>query len=194
MTKGRRRKSGKREPGGKLSRKPADVAARANDAYDRAERDALSVGIEARLRVHGVAPGSAIDPMAGSFIGRLCLQRVITSQQYDAAMRWLEDSRLYSIAVGAPHAPGAVDPNRTHGRESGYENVARTLHITARHDAAREAVQELQNELRGTANLWAALNYIVRRDEELYHMVGDFRLVANALVRHYKLDGQRRVA
>lgn len=194
MTKGRKRKSGKRENNGRLSRKPADVAARGNDAYDRAERDALSVGIEARMRVHGVAPGSARDQMAGSFIGRLCLQRVITRHQYDAAMQWLEDSMRYSIAVAAPHAPGAVDLNRTHGRGSDYENEAVTRHAVAVYEAAREAVQNLQNELRGTANLWAALDYIVRRDEEVYHMVGDFRLVANALVRHYRMDGQKRVA
>lgn len=197
MTKGRKRKAGKRENNGRLSRKAVDVAARidmANADLDRAERATVSVGLEARVRMFGVDPRHARDQMAGSFIGRLCLQRVITRRQYDAAMQWLEDSMRYSIAVAAPHAPGAVDLNRTHGRASDYENEAVTRHAVAVYEAAREAVQNLQNELRGTANLWAALDYIVRRDEEVYHMVGDFRLVANALVRHYRMDGQRRVA
>lgn len=194
MAKGRKRKAGKRERNGQLSRKPGDVAARLNDAMDREQRDTISVAVEARQRVHGVDAGNVRDQMAGSFIGRLCMSRTITRQQYEAAMLWLEDATNYAIAVHAPRAPGAIDLNRTQGGSGDYENVARTLHIKAKYEAALSAVQGLQIELRGTANLYAALDYLVRRDLELQHMVGDLRLVANCLAKHYGLTAGKKAA
>ena len=109
---GRKRKPGKREPNGKLSRVPADVAARRKDGLDREEQDTIAVAIEARQRVFGLPPAISRDQMAGSAVGRYCLQCVITRTQYDAAMLYLADCEAYSHAIGTPGIPRAVDHDR----------------------------------------------------------------------------------
>jgi len=189
-----RRKSGKREPNGQLSRKPSDRMARALDGLDREQQDAISVGIAARQRVHGVAPHESRDQRAGSYAGRLCMSGELTRVQYDALMTWLEDNANYAIATCAPRQPGAVDLNRTQGSSGDYENVARNKIWVARYEAAMHAVQAKQIEIRGAGNLHAALYEIMLRDHELPHLVGDLRVAANALSRQYGLVSGRRAA
>lgn len=186
-----KRKSGKREPNGRLSR--TERTTRILDGLDQEQRDTLSVGIEARERVLGVDPKHTRDQLAGCYVGRLCITGELTRIQYDALMTWLEDQQNYAIAVASPRQPGAVDLNRTQG-SSNYENEARTRHYVARYKGAHDAVTARQIELRGTGALFAALDHLVRRDLELAHMVGDVRQAANALVRHYGLVTGRRAA
>ncbi len=193
MTK--RKRPGKREPNGQLSRKQADRTARSLDGLDQEQREALSVATEARQRVHGVDPKHQRDQMAGSYIGRLCLMRMISPAQYDAAMTWLEDCHNYrrAIAGAVGRQPGAIDLNATPGT-SGYENVAKVQLWRKRYKDASKAVQDKQNELRGTVALFAALNHIVERDLSLEHMVGDCRTALNALARHYLLTSAAEAA
>lgn len=189
---GKAKSPGKREQNGQLSRKEADRKTRFLDGLERDERDTLAVGIGARVRVHGVEPERSRDQMAGSFVGRLCMGKQISRQQYDAAMTWLEDCQNYSAASHSPRQPGAVDLNRTQGSNGDYENVERSIRATVRYKAASKAIQAAQIELRGTANLFGALEAIVIRDVELEHLVGDLRYGLNALARHYGLVGGRQ--
>lgn len=192
---GRKRKPGKRQPNtGRLAQGLADVAARLNDAMDKDERETIATGIEARVRVHGVSPTHARDQLAGSFVGRLCIGKEISRQQYEAAMMWLEDRRNYLIATSEAQGrePGAVNLNATHGR-SGHENVAWAIRSVARYRKAGKAVQAVQDELRGTAHLFGALDNCVSRDVELFHLLPDLRYALNALARHYGL-AERLVA
>jgi hypothetical protein len=197
---GKARQPGKREPNGQLSRKPADRTSRFLDGLERDERDTLAVGIEARVRVHGVDPERSRDQMAGSFVGRLCMTRQISRQQYDAAMTWLEDCENYSAAVHSPRQPGAVDLNRIQGSNGDYENVERTRRAITRMigdkergiRGAMQAVQAAQLEVRGQGNLFGALDAILHRDQELQHLVGDLRVGLNALARYYGLIGGTR--
>jgi hypothetical protein len=195
VTRGPKRKSGKRENNGRLSRKPSDALKRVLETVDAEDREALAVGLEARVRVHGVRPEDARDQMAGSFIGRLCMQRVISRQQYEAAIIWTEDVQNYRKAVSAAQGrePGAVNLNATKGRNE-YENEAFVLRSRARYKAATSAVQDKQNELRGSAHLFGALETCVMRDVAIEVMVGDLRTALNALAKHYGLMGQRRAA
>jgi hypothetical protein len=187
MTRGRKRQMGKREPSGRLSRKAVDVTARLRDALDRDERDTISVGVEARVRVHHVEPELSRDQRAGSFVGRLCMTRVISQHQYEAAMNWLTDSENYSWAVCAPKRPNAIDLNRVHGSPTRLENVALVKRIMARYKGASMAVRDAQLELRNRGNLFGALEALVLRDIELEHMVPDLRCALNSLVRFYGL-------
>lgn len=179
--------SGTREPNGRLTRRQEKAAERAIDRSDLAERQTLSVGIAARNRVHGVGLRNAQDQRAGSFIGRLCMLHMVTKEQYDAALIWLSDAEDYRKAIGpvAGRQPGAVDLNALKGR-SGYENVPKVIMAMERYREACNAVQAVQNEMRGSVALFAALNHIVERDLELHHMVGDCRIALNALAKHYK--------
>jgi hypothetical protein len=187
MPRGRKAKTGKREASGRLSRKAVDVAARLNDAHDKEERDMLSVGLEARVRVHGIEPAETRNQMAGSFIGRLCLQRTISRAQYDAAMEFLDANDQYQWAMGSPRSPGAVNLNAIRGAAASKENIPAARQATNRYELALKAVTEKQIELRGTANLYAALQYLVIEDKPLEHMVGDLRTALNALAKHYGL-------
>jgi len=185
--KSHKRKSGLREPNGRLSRKAGEVAKREWDGLDAVERDALSTGLEARQRVHAVPMKMLRDQMAGSFVGRLTLGKEMTRQQYDAAMSYLEDYHNNLRAIQAPRQPGAIDLNATKGGSGDYENVRFYREATSRWRAAQAAVQERQNELRGAGVLIAALDYLVIRDMEFHHLVGSLREALNALARHYRL-------
>jgi len=191
---GRKKKPGKREPNGKLSRKPADVANRRKVAWDMQAQEAIAPVLEARQRLFGLSADEARDQRAGSFIGRLCLMGVkgegITRTQYEALCAWEESARQNSMVIAGPKGDAAMDPNRVQGR-GGDEVDGVAARIRARHAAAERAVQAKQNELRGMANLFAALYECVQRDREHFHLLGDLRAAANALARHYGLEDRR---
>lgn len=192
---GRKRKAGVREPNGRLSRKRENVTARLRAANDREEREILSVGLDARARVHGVDPKHARDQMAGSAVGRLCLAGSLSRQQYDAAMTWLEERADYLRAVSPAQGsePRALDPNAAHGA-SHYEDAAAAQRAVARYRAACRAVQDKQNEVRLNAHLNGALDTIIVRDVLIHNLVGDLRIALNALAKHYGLTRRAEAA
>jgi hypothetical protein len=163
MTKrgGRKHKPGKREPNGRMSRDPAQVAARLKDGLDAEQRETIGVAIAARERVfhESLDPKHSRDQLAGSAVGRWCLKGKISRAQYDAAMTWLEDSRNYEFAVSGAvgKSPAAVNLNATKGA-SGRDNVVWTRRCVRRYRAAQSAVQEAQNSLRLAATLPARCN------------------------------------
>jgi len=176
-----------REPNGRASRQPKHVAERNLLDLDQEQRDTVSVALDARERVFGVKPSQSRDQMAGSVIGRWCLQNTISRAQYDAAMLFLESYTRNLLAIDAPPLPAAVDLNRTHGRPVGMENAAQLRKWRAEYKAATEAIQIKQNEIRLQGNLYGALYAVVVRDVDLDHLAGDTRTALNALVRHYGL-------
>jgi hypothetical protein len=191
---GPKSKHGKRELNGRLDRSPSEVTKRVLDGFDAEQRDALSVGLEARQRVYGVPEKDTRDQMAGSFVGRLCQSRSITRAQYEAALTWLEDATNYSHVQRSPIEPNAIDLNATRGGVDNYENITRTEHIKARHKAASNAVQDAQNEIRGNGNLFGALDACVKRDAVCWHLVGDLRIALNALAKCYGLERAAQAA
>jgi len=114
----------------------------------------------------------------------------ITRTQYEALCAWEESARQNSMVIAGPKGDAAMDPNRVQGR-GGDEVDGVAARIRARHAAAERAVQAKQNELRGMANLFAALYECVQRDREHFHLLGDLRAAANALARHYGLEDRR---
>lgn len=182
---GPKKRDGNREANGRLSRKPADLMQRVNGKLDAAEREVLRPGVEARMRLHNLAPEVSRDQKAGSFAGRLCMGGEMTPRQYEAALIYLEDQRNNMIAIRAPRDPSGVDLNRVQGDDVGAENVEFYRRATTRWREAQKAVQERQNELRGGGALIAALDTCLVRDVEAHHMVGWLREALNALARHY---------
>lgn len=191
------RKDGRREPNGRLSRAQEQMDIRMRDRFkdlERDERDTMAPGIEARQRVHGLPFDQASQPMASTFVGRLCMGKELSRIQYEAAMLYIEDCTNYARAVHAPRQPGAVDLNATKGGNGDYENVQATQRAKARYTAAQKAVQEAQNQLGLRAHLFGALYEIVQMDRETYHLVNDCKLALNALGRHYGLLARAREA
>lgn len=188
------KRNGNREANGRLSRKPADLMQRVNGALEADERETLRSGVEARIRMHGLAPEVSRDQRAGSFVGRLCMSGEITTRQYEAAMLYVEDHRNNLMAIRAPRDPSGVDLNRVQGGATGVENVEFYRRATTRWRDALNAVQERQNELRGHGALIASLDTCLIRDAECYHMVGWLREGLNSLARFYQLGEKSRAA
>lgn len=163
-----------RTDNGRISR-----AANTNEAPDK-------VAKEARMRIHGVSKEDASQPEAGTVIGRMKLSGELSRAQYEGLLRYTMTRERYMIAMGVP------DSLRT--RSGGVMNVASDESDVAAADAWKKvssAVSAAQSQSNG--NLVAALNYMVTRDEYYAHMTGDLRIVSNALVRHYGIDGREQI-
>lgn len=180
MATGRKRKIGiKRTASGRASRAGAEAA--------------NLEPILTRMRMFGLSEKDARDQKASTFVGRLQLQKVISAQQYDAAVEYLRVYDAYKRAIKAP------DASRSSGGVGGGDNTVdyeRWCHsVIGKYDGATEAIRSEQNlhENRGS-NLYAAIDYIVCRDEQQWHMVGDCRLALNALAHHFGLMSKKRKA
>lgn len=165
-----------REPNGRVSRSgidygPADV-----------------VAIDARMRHTGLSREKARDQKAETFIGYLNLigpRDGLSDSQYSAAINFLNLRTAYWRSIKAPGV--ALDGENT-GTPSDvispeYEDwVADVKEV---YGNCRRAIQDSQNENRGS-NLWAALDLCVVEDQRLFHMIGDVRIVCNALAKFFQ--------
>jgi len=188
---GQKRKSGKREPNGRLSRKTADVQVRDRAEVAAVDWDTMGTALLARHRVHKVDPMNLKDQKAGTAIGRYCLQGVVSQAQYDAAMAYLEERESYLQSIQAPRQPGAVDLNATRGQSVAAENVARAQRLSAAVEATDDAIMAKQIEIGNTGNLFGALNAVLVMDVQLDHLLGDLRTALNALVKRYRMTGDQ---
>lgn len=163
-----------REPNGRISRSgidhgPADV-----------------VALEARRRIWGLTEKEAKDQKAGTVIGRLNLlgrEDGLSNSQYDAAIQYIELRAAYLRAISAPGRMTDGDAGSGSSHTDEYEQWVRDT--VEAYEKCRKAIQEAQNENRH-ANLWAALDLCVIHDQDLPHMVGDLRLLCNALARFFR--------
>lgn len=181
MAKGRKRNINvKRSPSGRASRAGAVPA----------NMDAILL----RMKMFGLSEADARDQKAATFIGRMNLtdkKALISDAQYDAAVSFLEVYDRYKRAIGAPDA--SKQSGGVTGGQSSDEYAAWCANAKAKYDAAIGAIRLEQglHENRGT-NLYAAIDYLVCRDEQHWHMVGDCRLALNALAHHFGLLGKTR--
>lgn len=189
---GPKRQEGRREANGRLSRKKVDVTRKLNGDLDRAEREALRVGVEARLALYGIAPGRLRDVRAECYVGRLAMAGTLTDRQFEAAAEYLRAYHAMTIAIGS-RQPGAVNLNPTRGLP-GPENIEESVHALAKWDAARKAIQARQNQIRGQGALIAALQYCVIEDRQLQHLVEWLRIALDALADHFQIGDKRKAA
>ncbi len=180
---GRKRKAGKREANGKLSRRVVDKQARRS--ID--EQSAMSVGKEARQRVHGVSAADSGTELAGSVCGRLLLQGSINRQQMDAAIAHQEAYAAFHRAIDAPAQPRAVNIGAATGGSGRDLSPEQCAKAKKRWKDAKAVLVDLDTAQRGAATTYAAIDYIVLQERFLPHMFGDLRLGLNALARHYGL-------
>ncbi len=199
---------GKRQKNGRLSQSAEFEKARIRARADQEEWDAMSAGLMARHRLYGIpyppdpfdrskkGTPHVMDQLAGHLIGRLVINGTLTNLQGDAAGKYAEDVANYRQAMSGPRPPGAVDLNAVHGGTS----------TAAEHTAfVQRAVRRFMGEERGKvggvcgalqgaaaanrgANIYAAMDYFVLRDEFHAHMLRDLKLGLDALTAFYKLQ------
>lgn len=164
-----------REPNGRVSRSgvdhgPADI-----------------VALDARRRHLGLTQEQAKDQKAGTFIGYLNMigpRDGLSDDQYEAATNYLSLRQAYLRAISAP---GRIVDSEGYGIDNvteAYEDWVRDTKDA--YEACRRAIQDAQTENRG-ANLWAALDLIVIQDQHMHHMIGDLRILCNALARFFRI-------
>jgi hypothetical protein len=141
------------------------------------------------MRVFGLTEKEARDQKASTYVGRLCLAGMrnttdgITQDQYDAAVAYLDVYENFQRAVKSPNALASGSGGASGAEGPGYEQWCQKA--VEKWEGLQLAIQTEQgfHENRG-ANMWAALNYLIDRDERHPHMVGDLRLALNAIGHH----------
>lgn len=177
MAKGRPRKTNVR-------RTKSGAISRAKSAYNE-NADAIAL----RMRVFGLTEKEARDQKASTYVGRLCLAGLrnstdgISQDQYDAAQAYLEAHHNFKRAVKSPDALASGNGGASGMEGQDYENWCKRA--VTKWEGIKAAIQLEQgyHENRGS-NMWAAVNYLLDRDEQMPHMIGDLRLALNAVGHH----------
>lgn len=180
---GRKRRAGKREPSGKLSRRVVDKQARRT--ID--EQSAMQVAKEARQRVFGISEADSATELAGSIVGRLLLQGAISREHFDAAVAFqatyagflraidAPPSSPKAISIGAPSGPSPADMSRAQAETAKKHWRDACMALSVANIPYPENV------------LFLACDRIALREEYQPHLHGDLRLGLNALARHFGL-------
>lgn len=92
MAKGRKRKTGRRHPSGKLVQ-PSGA---------ETQRQVMATVLEARQRHYGVTAKQARDERLGTALGRLAFREVITAEQYAAGQKYAEIYHRHHAVMGWP--------------------------------------------------------------------------------------------
>ena len=92
MAKGRKRKTGKRHPSGKL----------VQPSVAETQREVMATVLEARQRHYGVTARQARDERLGTALGRLVFKEVITAEQYAAGQKYAAIYHRHHAVMGWP--------------------------------------------------------------------------------------------
>lgn len=152
--------------------------------------------VQTRIRLFGLSEADARDQKAATFLGRLYLtgglgkDKRAKDAMWDAAQELLRFRDAYKRALKAPDAlKNSTGSGGDLGETEAYASWCQS--VIRRYEDAMKAVtaENALHENRG-ANLHAAIDYIVFRDQEMHHMVGDVRIALNAVAHH--LTGGRK--
>src|SRR5690606_4151868 len=124
---GRKRKQG-------VPRTASGRPSRAASAYQENIEPILT-----RMRMFGLTEKDARDQKASTFVGRLCLMKIINASQYDAAVEYLRVYEAFQRAVKSPDALRSSNGGGDQGENPDYARWCRQA--IARHEAVISAVR-----------------------------------------------------
>lgn len=163
----------------------------------RAKEPPAKVAQQARMRIFGMTASEAMSDLAGDNLGRLHMAwkrdkaEGISTSQYDAAERYRE---VYNDKRKADCSPAAhYDHIGSVGSSDPDEYEAWVKRAKQAHADARKAIEDAQIETRN-GNLFGAVQLMLEQDQFFSHMIGDIRLVCNALHRHFFTQKRRKAA
>lgn len=181
---GRPRGDGVREGNGRLSRRTIHVAERA----EMTEAEAMSVGVEARMRRTGLPRelaerNRAGEPNAGTMHGVLALEGTINGDQWKAAELYLGCRTAWLRAIDAPGRPNEpIEPGRN--GETDEEAFARWCQLARqRWRDLLDCVQDASTEAR--MPIKAALDVILVRGNRMFHLEAALRRGLDAIHRRF---------
>lgn len=163
----------------------------------RAKEPPAKVAQLARMRIFGMTASEALSDLATDNLGRLHLAYKrdksdgISTSQYDAAERYrevLNDRRKAECSPAAHY-----DQTGTVGTSDPDDYEKWVVRAKQAYTDARRAIEEAQLETRNS-NLFAAVQFMLENDQYFPHMIGDIRLVCNALYRHFFTQDRKKVA
>ena len=185
MSAGRKRKPGKRTPGGRLKR-------------CETERDAMATALLARQRHYGLTAGQARDERLGSALGRLAFSERISNSQYQAGLAFADLYQIYHSAMGLPcptprSSAGILTSEGIFGAspsELMLDSIDRLKH---RFEQVKEALDQCDREqLRSLGCKPGLLVFrVICADEDCActsQDLGNLRLGLNALARVFRLE------
>ncbi|WP_212112277.1 hypothetical protein [Bartonella queenslandensis] len=147
----------------------------------KAPREAVDqLAIEMRAKRFGLTLYEAKNPLSGSYIGRLCLQGVLTQEQYDAAQQYLQIRNDYLCAKGLPNAIYDEMPSSSDDKARDKWVAFATEQFINMQEALKEAQQRYRQY-----NLYAAINHLVIEDQMLPYLVNSLRIALNALQNYF---------
>lgn len=143
--------------------------------------------VTARQRLFGLSEADAKEGYAGSVVGRLLLNKVIRRDQHDAAKRYLEVRNAYQRAIGAP--PDFTQPREAFSPSDDPERAWKAFcgHAKRAHEAMMRCIREVMVSER-SPDASAALDAFLVRDIHDPRLLGAFRVVTNALGKHFGLQ------
>lgn len=132
----------------------------------------------------------AKDQRASSFIGYLAILGPVdglSERQYAAAIDFMD---LRNDWLKSKKAPGAEYDNEGRGAggdyvSDGYIDWCQDVHES--YTECRRAIQSAQNANR-TENLWGALDLCMVQSLHVHELIGDLRILCNALAKFFKRD------
>jgi hypothetical protein len=157
------------------------------------ERDILAIGLEARIRIHGLSPSKASHPAAGTAFGRAYLAGELHPHDpahnallYDAGLEFERRRRAYRRAINAMRLPSAADLDR----QSGFDGEESPALVEA-HQRAMRSYAELRSAILecGDPLAMLALECWILEDRRMD--VGPLRLGLNAIWRIVHMSRQR---
>jgi len=147
--------------------------------------------VAVRMAKYGLGEDDARDPKAGTVVGRLRLAKVLGEHEYAAALRLLDRYDAFKRAV---KSPGLVRTGSSEAGELSSDEYAEWCsRAISGYEMAVDVVRSANNVHRGR-NLFAAIDYLVFRDEDFIHMRDDLKLALSALAEHFGLTDSEEMA
>lgn len=172
---------------------PRDGAGRIDRNWikDESERNAMSVALEARMRIFGVDAEAAKQPNITDVLERMVINKALDRRQADALIAFRTAHNAYQRAIGAKPDTGTEPRPEIAGSGTWEDFVASSV---ARWERMKDAIERLRRQQASYGHQckpWAALTCFVVWNQHDHKLTGDLRVAANALA---DLEGGRRVA
>lgn len=192
-----RKSSRKRYPNGRINyRSRATKNAIAKEEAAEAEA-AKKAAIDARVRVFGLTEEQAQNRWGATAAGRLIFGDAGPAsqkeRQWDAVKQFWDLRDRYLTAIAAPKEGSGGGIRRGMPDLDDYEYQEWCGRQVKAWDDFQSFLRDVQNENR-EANLYAVLQYVIVEDRDMYHMLGDLRLLTNHMVRFFRVDGALEAA